>query len=148
MYSSDIMKTLIRIFKDYDKNIVTIFSVAKMDVLTAHTIMTSAMLAQDGKYTMSRERALMNQRVAWRNTRWVQTLYLNIQQTTLYLVPSTKQRYIGIIVPLSVQLSCECNSFLTDKLILMKLYTAAVYTLKMCIKGDYPGLNYFKGDNL
>ncbi|WAR09396.1 CPAS1-like protein [Mya arenaria] len=42
---------------------------AKLDVLAAHTAQTSAQMAQDGKYTLSRERALMNQRVAWRHTR-------------------------------------------------------------------------------
>jgi len=29
----------------------------------------------------------------------------------------------------------------------MKLYTVAVYNLKMCTKEDNPGLNYIKGDN-
>ncbi|XP_053396238.1 uncharacterized protein LOC123552632 [Mercenaria mercenaria] len=42
---------------------------AKVDVLARHTAMTAAKMAQDGMYTMSRERALMNQRVAWRHTR-------------------------------------------------------------------------------
>jgi len=29
----------------------------------------------------------------------------------------------------------------------MKLFTVAVHDLKMCMKGDDPGPNYFKGDN-
>ena len=32
-------------------------------------------------------------------------------------------------------------------LILIKLHTVAVYALRICIKGDYSGPNYFKGDN-
>lgn len=42
---------------------------AKVDVLARHTAMTAAKMAQEGQYTMSRERALMNQRVAWRHTK-------------------------------------------------------------------------------
>jgi len=33
-----------------------------------------------------------------------------------------------------------------DELILMKLYTIAVNNLRMCMKEDNCGLNYFKGD--
>lgn len=39
-----------------------------LKVLGAHTAQTSAKLALEGQYTMSRQRALMNQRVAWRHT--------------------------------------------------------------------------------
>lgn len=39
-----------------------------LKVLGSHTAQTSARLALDGQYTMSRQRALMNQRVAWRHT--------------------------------------------------------------------------------
>ncbi|KAL4233133.1 hypothetical protein ACF0H5_007818 [Mactra antiquata] len=42
---------------------------AKVDVLARHTAMTTSKMAQEGMYTMGRERALMNQRVAWRHTR-------------------------------------------------------------------------------
>lgn len=42
---------------------------AKIDVLARHTAMNTAKMAQDGLYTMCRERALMNQRVAWRHSR-------------------------------------------------------------------------------
>jgi len=34
-----------------------------------------------------------------------------------------------------------------DELILVKLYTVAVCELRMCMKEDNPGPNYFKGDN-
>ena len=44
-------------------------------------------------------------------------------------------------------LSCKCNSSLTDQPILMKLNTVALYKLRMCMKEDYPGLKYCKGDN-
>ena len=36
------------------------------------------------------------------------------------------------------------NSSLTEEPILMKLYTVAVYNVKMCIKEDNPGLNYLR----
>lgn len=39
-----------------------------LKVLGAHTAQTSANLALEGQYTLSRQRALMNQRVAWRHT--------------------------------------------------------------------------------
>jgi len=29
----------------------------------------------------------------------------------------------------------------------MKLYTVAVYNLRICMKDDNPSLNYIKGDN-
>jgi len=32
-------------------------------------------------------------------------------------------------------------------MILMKLYTVAVYNLRICMKDDNPSLNYIKGDN-
>ena len=38
-------------------------------------------------------------------------------------------------------------SFLTDKQKLIKLFTVAVYNLRMWMKEDNPGLNDFKGDN-
>jgi len=50
-------------------------------------------------------------------------------------------------VLLSVQMSCKRNSSLTDEPKMMKLYTVAVYDLKMCMKGDKPGLKYFMADN-
>ena len=50
-------------------------------------------------------------------------------------------------VPLPVQLSCKCNSSLTDQPILMKLYTVTVFDMRICRKEDNPGPNYFKGDN-
>ena len=43
--------------------------------------------------------------------------------------------------------SCKCNSALTDKPILLKLYTVAVFNLRMCLKEDNPCLDFFKGDN-
>ena len=46
-----------------------------------------------------------------------------------------------------LRLSCKCSSSLMDEPMLMKLYTVAVYTLRMCMKEDNPGSNYFKGDN-
>ena len=39
------------------------------------------------------------------------------------------------------------TSPLTDVPMLLKLYTVAVYDLRMCMEGDKPGLKYFKGDN-
>ena len=48
---------------------------------------------------------------------------------------------------LSVQMSCKHNSPLRDIQMLMKVYTVAVYDLRMCKKEDNPGPNYFKGDN-
>jgi len=47
--------------------------------------------------------------------------------------------YIGII------LSCQFVGpfFLMDELILMKLYTVAVYDLRMYMKEDYPSPKYF-----
>ena len=52
-------------------------------------------------------------------------------------------------VHLSVNMSCKGNSYLTDRSILMKLYTLTVtlYGPRMCIKEDYHVQNYFKGDN-
>ena len=42
---------------------------------------------------------------------------------------------------LSVDISCKRSSSLTYELILMKLYLVVqVYDLRMCIKGDIPGL--------
>jgi len=38
-----------------------------------------------------------------------------------------------------VLISCKCNSNLTDELILIKLYTVAVYDLRMCIEEDIRG---------
>ena len=46
----------------------------------------------------------------------------------------------------SLHISQKHNSVLTDDLILIKLYTFAVYNLKMCIKEDNPSQNYFKED--
>lgn len=42
---------------------------AKVDVLARHTAMTTAKMAEEGMYSNLRERALMNQRVAWRHTK-------------------------------------------------------------------------------
>ena len=52
-------------------------------------------------------------------------------------------------VHLSVDMSCKGNSYLTDRSILMKLYTLAVtlYGPRMCIKEDNHVRNFFKGDN-
>ncbi|KAH3747910.1 hypothetical protein DPMN_182345 [Dreissena polymorpha] len=55
---------------------------AKLDVLAEHTARTTAAMAKEGRYTLSRERALMNQRVAWRNA--------NITKED---DPSTKKNY-------------------------------------------------------
>jgi len=44
-------------------------------------------------------------------------------------------------------MSCKCNSSLKDEPIQMNLCTVAVYNLRICMKEDNPGLNYFKGDN-
>ena len=54
---------------------------------------------------------------------------------------------VHLYVPLSVQMSCKHNSSLTDESMLMNLNTVAKYDLRICMKEDYPGPNYFKGDN-
>jgi len=45
-----------------------------------------------------------------------------------------------------VHMSCKCDFSLTDEVLLMKLYTVAVYNLKMCMEENTPGLKYFKKD--
>ena len=57
--------------------------------------------------------------------------------------------YIELAVgsSLSVQMSHEPICSLTNKMILMKLYTVAVYFPRMSMKEDNPGPDYFKGDN-
>ena len=35
----------------------------------------------------------------------------------------------------------------TDEPILMKIYTVAVYNLRMCMEEVNPGMKYIKGDN-
>ena len=56
--------------------------------------------------------------------------------------------YKGIILSVcpSVHMSCKRNS-LTDKPILMKLYTDVVYDTRMCMKEDNHGPKPIKGDN-
>jgi len=49
-------------------------------------------------------------------------------------------------ISLSVLL-CKCISSLVDEPIQMKLYTVAVYNLRMCMEEVNPGLKYIKGDN-
>jgi len=49
-------------------------------------------------------------------------------------------------VHLSVHLSCKINSLRYEP-ILMKLYTDEFYDQSLCMKKNYPDLNYFKGDN-
>jgi len=44
---------------------------------------------------------------------------------------------------MSVHISCNCNSYLTDVQILMKLYIVAVYYLNICMAENNPGTNYF-----
>jgi len=66
----------------------------------------------------------------------------------VYYTPAYKvlPGYKGITtVHLSIFL--VSTTLLMDELILMKLYTVAVKDLRMCMKGDNPGSNYFKGDN-
>jgi len=57
---------------------------------------------------------------------------------------------ITLSVLLPVHMSCKLNSSLMDMdvpILLLKLDTAVVYNLKTCMKGDYSGPTYFKGDN-
>jgi len=42
---------------------------------------------------------------------------------------------------------CKSNSPIPDELILIKLYTVALYGLGICMKEDNPGLKNIKGDN-
>jgi len=42
---------------------------------------------------------------------------------------------------------CLSNSSLTDKYILIKLYTVARYDLRTYVKEENPDSKYFKGDN-
>ena len=39
------------------------------------------------------------------------------------------------------------DSWLTDKQILMRLYTVTVYNLTVCMMQDNPGSKHLKGDN-
>jgi len=57
--------------------------------------------------------------------------------------------YTSIIpsIGLSIFLVCTTPPIKTDELILIKLYTVAVYNLRMFITENNPGLKYFKGDN-
>jgi len=43
-------------------------------------------------------------------------------------------------------MSCKRNTSLTDEVILMKLYTVAVYDQTMYLKEDIPDWMYVKGD--
>jgi len=45
-----------------------------------------------------------------------------------------------------VHMSCKRNTSLTDEVILMKLYTVAVYDQTMYLKEDIPDWMYVKGD--
>jgi len=42
----------------------------------------------------------------------------------------------------SVHISCKRSVSLTDELILIDLYTITVLDLRMCMKGDNPGVKY------
>jgi len=42
----------------------------------------------------------------------------------------------------------KCSSSLRKELILMKLYTVAVYYPRMCMNEEKTEAKYFKGDNL
>ena len=50
-------------------------------------------------------------------------------------------------VRLSIYLSHKCDFSEMDEPILMKLYTFAVYILRMCMKKDNSGPKHYKGDN-
>ena len=52
--------------------------------------------------------------------------------------------YRNYPVCLSGIVSCKSYSSWADESILMKLYTVAVYNLRMCMKEDNPGPYYFK----
>ena len=41
---------------------------------------------------------------------------------------------------------CKCIYSLNEELILLKLYTLAVYDLRMCLEEEDPGPKYFKED--
>jgi len=63
----------------------------------------------------------------------------------------SRQKFMGykrinLSVHQAVHMTCKCNSSLMDEPILMKLYTVAVYNLRVYMK-DNPGPNFFKGDN-
>ena len=69
--------------------------------------------------------------------------------TVQFYSPQAKFRgCIGITLPICPSI-CPCFVSATppSKPILMKLYTVAVYDLKVCMKEDNHDPNYFKGDN-
>ena len=47
----------------------------------------------------------------------------------------------------SVHISCKHYSSKTDELILMEICAVVVYHMRICIKEDNPGPNYFKVDH-
>ena len=59
----------------------------------------------------------------------------------------SKGGWESIGISLSVHMSCKRNSSLLDQLMLINLYSASVYDLRMCMKEDNSGPNYLKGDN-
>jgi len=55
--------------------------------------------------------------------------------------------YVRPSVRPSVQNASQRNPSLTDESIMRKFYTVAIYDLRMYIKEDYPGMNYFMTDS-
>ena len=80
------------------------------------------------------------------NSQYVETI-INVLRgfigITLSVCPSVR---LSICPSVNLYL-CKCSFFLMDKQILMKLYTVAVYDLRMCMKERNHGQNYFKGDS-
>ena len=70
--------------------------------------------------------------------------------TSLFLYPC-KQRFLAVYknhpICLTVHISHKRRSFYKNEPILMKLDSVVVYNLRMCMKGDNPGLNNIKEDN-
>jgi len=73
--------------------------------------------------------------------------YISNSQTASHsLIPAKFGRYIGIT--LFVHISHKRIYSLTDETIMIKLYTAVVYNLRMWMKDDSSVPKNIKGDNL
>ena len=55
--------------------------------------------------------------------------------------------YSSVCLPASVQMSGKHKSSSRDQQIHIKLYTVAIFDLRLCLQKDNLGTKYFKGDN-
>ena len=55
--------------------------------------------------------------------------------------------YSSVCLPASVQMSGKHKSSSRDQQIPIKLYTVAIFDLRLCLQKDNLGTKYFKGDN-